>query len=39
MFELAYYSNTSGKDFTVVLNESHFSEQPRVMRFLIQKGI
>ncbi len=36
-FELVYYTDTLSKDFTEALNESHFSDQSRGMRFLIQE--
>ena len=36
-FELVYYTDAPSKDFTDALNESHFSDQSRGMRFLIQE--
>ena len=36
-FELVFYTDTPSKDFTDALNESHFSDQSRGMRFLIQE--
>ncbi|MGR3280323.1 hypothetical protein ACSYAD_35310 [Acaryochloris marina NIES-2412] len=36
-FELVFYSDTPRKDYTDALNESHFCDQSRGMRFLIQE--
>lgn len=36
-FELVYYTDTPSKDFTDALNESHFCDQSRGMRFLIRE--
>ena len=36
-FALVYYTDTPNKDITDALNESHFSDQSRGMRFLIQE--
>ena len=36
-FESVFYADTPSKDFTDALNESHFSDKSRGMKFLIQE--